>query len=85
MLSQCGHRQLGYGLQRGYLAEVWESKLHWKLTSGVPIVAQRVKNLTSVHEDVGSIPGLTQWVKDLVLLGLWCRSQMQLRSGVVVA
>ena len=31
-------------------------------------MAQQVKNSTSVWEDVGSISGLTQWVKDLVLL-----------------
>ena len=36
--------------------------------TGVPIVAQQVKNPTGIHEDVGSIPSLTQWVKDLVLL-----------------
>ena len=35
--------------------------------SGVPILAQQVMNPTSVHEDSGSIPGLAQWVQDLVL------------------
>ena len=27
-------------------------------------MAQWVKNRTSVHEDTGSIPGLTLWAKD---------------------
>ena len=52
------------------------------------MVAQWVTNLTSVYKDMGSSPGLTQWVKDPVqpycgvdhrrsldpmLLWLWCR------------
>ena len=34
---------------------------------GVSVVAQQVKNPTSIHEEWIFIPGLTPWVKDLAL------------------
>ena len=45
---------------------------------GVLTVAQQVTNPTSIHEDAGLIPGLTQLVKDLVLPELRCRLQIHL-------
>ena len=37
------------------------------LQIGASLAVQWVKNPTGIHEDVGSIPSLAQWVKDLAL------------------
>ena len=51
----------------------WVLKGIEKASLGSSHYGSVVMNLTSILEDMDLIPGLTQWVKDLALLWLWCR------------
>ena len=44
-----------------------KSNKAFKVSIGVPIVAQWLTNPTRNHEVAGSVPGLAQWVNDPAL------------------
>ena len=47
------------------IADITDITKKWN--TGVPIMAQQITNPTSIHKDMGLIPGLAQRVKDLAL------------------
>ena len=51
----------------------WERIYALKFSVGVPIVAQWVKNTTSIHEDLGFIPGLVYGLR------IWRCHKLQLQ------
>ena len=55
------------------------------MRSKFPVVSQWTRQVHSIHEDAGSIPGLAQWLRIRCCCELWCRSQMRLRSRIAMA
>ena len=52
--------------KKSILVYSWKAETK-RQTVQVLVVTQWVTNQNSIHEDEGSIPGLTQWVKDTTL------------------
>ena len=48
------------------LEDIMLTEIRWRKT-GVPVVAQWLRNPTRNHDVVDLIPGLAQWVKDPAL------------------
>ena len=64
--------------------EVTESQRKNDTILGVPVVALWLTNLTSIHEDVGLIPGLLTGLRVQCCCELWYGLQTRLGSQVAV-
>ena len=61
LLYHLDHKRMGFSLLR-------EKIYIKKIKTGSSHCGSAVTNLTRIHEDASSIPGLVQWVKDPELL-----------------